>query len=138
MQIWKLNSCPKCKTGALFLDRDNYGRFLTCGNCGWSRDLAIDKPLPPAKDDVETDREGILDGCNIASSCFQCPLPDCAWETPHTRATYIWDQNALALFEQHKYLGTAKAVAAVAQDFGVTERTVYRAIKRNAPHQGEE
>jgi hypothetical protein len=68
MQIWKLNSCPKCKTGVLFLGGDNYGKFLTCGNCGWQ--------LPQAKDDVETDREGIEDGCNIAPSCLQCPLPD--------------------------------------------------------------
>jgi hypothetical protein len=126
MQIWKLNACPKCQ-GALFVGRDTHGEFLTCG---WQRDLAIDQPLPQAKDDARAAWEGITDGCNISPSCFLCPLEDCAWETPNTRRAYLWDQTTLALFEQYKYLGTAKAVAATAKDMQVAERTIYRALKR--------
>jgi hypothetical protein len=106
--------------------------IYTCGTCGWGRDLAIDKPLPQAKDDVETDRVGIEDGCDVSQSCFTCPLPDCLWETPTTRRAYLWDQTALALFEQYKYLGTAKAAAAAAKELTVTVRTIYRALKRRA------
>jgi DNA-directed RNA polymerase subunit M/transcription elongation factor TFIIS len=136
MKLWRLKGCPKCR-GALFVDRDSYGRFLTCSNCGWQRDLAIDSPLPQAKDNVETDREGVEDGCDVAPSCFQCPLPDCLWETPNTRRAYLLDQRALAIYEQLKSLGTAKAVAVVARDLNVTKRTVYRALKRNATHLGD-
>jgi hypothetical protein len=131
MKLWRLSSCPKCETGALFQDRDYYGTFLTCANCGWSKDLAIDSPLPPAKEDAAADRDGISDGCNISPSCFTCPLPDCLWETPTARRAYLWDQSALALFEQYKYLGTAQAVTAVAEELKVTGRTIYRALKRN-------
>jgi hypothetical protein len=137
MDVWKLNACPKCRTGALFLDRDTYGSFITCSNCGWHRDLAVDKPLPPAKDNVEADREGVEDGCNVASSCFLCPLPDCLWETPNTRRAYLLDQRALAIYERLKSLGTPKAVAVMARDLNVTERTIYRALKRNATNLGD-
>ena len=30
-------SCPRCKTGTIELDRDFYGPFLTCLNCGFSK-----------------------------------------------------------------------------------------------------
>ena len=33
-----LKSCPKC-LGATVTDRDRYGRFVSCLNCGWLRDL---------------------------------------------------------------------------------------------------
>jgi DNA-directed RNA polymerase subunit M/transcription elongation factor TFIIS len=135
MELWKLNTCPKCK-GALFVGSDTYGHYLTCANCGWNRDLNSGSPLPKVNDN-EADREGIEDGCNIAPSCFQCPLPDCWWETPTARRAYLWDLSALALFEQYKYLGTAKAVAVVAEDLKVGARTVYRALKRNATHLGD-
>jgi hypothetical protein len=132
MELWRLGGCPKCKTGTLFINQDEYGKLLVCANCGWQRDLVIDQPLPPAKNAPEADREGIEDGCNVSQSCFTCPLPDCLWETPTTRRAYLWDQTALALFEQYKYLGTAKAVAAVADGLKVSKRTVYRALKRRA------
>ena len=130
MELWKIKACPKCK-GTLFLSRDTYGKYLTCGNCGWNKDIVQGSPLPKVTDS-EADREGIADGCNISPSCFLCPLPDCAWETPTARRAYLWDQNALALFEQYKHLGTAKAVAAVADGLKVSERRIYRALKRNA------
>jgi hypothetical protein len=131
MQLLKLSACPKCRTGDLFLDKDNYGAFIDCANCGWSKGLAIDKPLPKVYD-TEADRVSVPDGCAVSPSCFTCPLEDCLWESPITRHTYLWDQTALALFEQYKGLGTAKAVAAVADGLKVSERRVYRALKRRA------
>ena len=50
-----LKSCPKC-LGAIVSDRDHYGKFVYCLNCGWQRDLheALDTvartagPAPPS------------------------------------------------------------------------------------------
>ena len=34
-----LKSCPKCKTGAIGVDRDQYGWYEYCIQCGYVRDL---------------------------------------------------------------------------------------------------
>ena len=36
--VW-LKECPRCQ-GDLFLDQDYYGKFKTCIQCGYMRDLA--------------------------------------------------------------------------------------------------
>ena len=38
--VW-LKGCPKCK-GDLFLEQDNYGKFQTCLQCGYAKDLGED------------------------------------------------------------------------------------------------
>ena len=35
----KLKSCPKCKEGDVTFDRDQYGWYLYCIQCGHTRDL---------------------------------------------------------------------------------------------------
>ncbi len=35
----RLKSCPKCKTGAVGVDRDHYGWYEYCVQCGYVRDL---------------------------------------------------------------------------------------------------
>ncbi len=35
--VW-LKECPRCQ-GDLFLDRDHYGEFKTCVQCGYMKDL---------------------------------------------------------------------------------------------------
>ena len=35
--VW-LKGCPKCK-GDLFLEQDNYGKFQTCLQCGYAKEL---------------------------------------------------------------------------------------------------
>ncbi len=35
----RLKSCPKCKTGAVGVDRDHYGWYEYCIQCGYVRDL---------------------------------------------------------------------------------------------------
>lgn len=35
--VW-LKECPKCQ-GDLFLDQDHYGKFKTCVQCGYMRDM---------------------------------------------------------------------------------------------------
>ena len=35
----KLKSCPRCKKGDVTLDRDQYGWYEYCIQCGYTRDL---------------------------------------------------------------------------------------------------
>ncbi len=39
----KLKACPKCH-GDLYLERDQYGRYLSCLQCGYLRELLGDLP----------------------------------------------------------------------------------------------
>jgi hypothetical protein len=35
----KIGNCPRCKKGELFIDRDFYGWYECCLQCGYNRDL---------------------------------------------------------------------------------------------------
>ena len=35
----KQKSCPRCKNGNVAIDRDHYGRYEYCIQCGYMRDL---------------------------------------------------------------------------------------------------
>ncbi|MBA7672787.1 hypothetical protein ES703_80974 [subsurface metagenome] len=35
MKVLRLKSCPKCKRGDLVLDRDHYGWYEYCMQCGY-------------------------------------------------------------------------------------------------------
>jgi hypothetical protein len=36
----KIGTCPRCNKGELFVDRDMYGWYECCLQCGYSRDLS--------------------------------------------------------------------------------------------------
>jgi hypothetical protein len=38
-EMLKLKGCPKCKTGDIAPDRDYYGQYEYCIQCGYIRDL---------------------------------------------------------------------------------------------------
>jgi hypothetical protein len=38
-EVLILKSCPKCKTGTIGVDRDQYGWYEYCIQCGYVRDL---------------------------------------------------------------------------------------------------
>jgi hypothetical protein len=40
--VW-LKACPRCK-GDLFLDEDHYGKYKSCIQCGYIKDL-VDEPV---------------------------------------------------------------------------------------------
>jgi hypothetical protein len=56
--ISRLESCPKCK-GRLLLEKDNYGSYQQCLQCGYIHDLEtitwIDEPIndPQAEEEKE-------------------------------------------------------------------------------------
>lgn len=130
MKVWRLNSYPKCG-GTLFAGEDAYGNFLTCAHCGWHKDLTPGKPITKVADQ-EADRPGVSDGCNVSPSCFACPLEDCRWEAPSSRRIYQRDLLALELFKRHQHLGVTQAVALAEKKVGVSERSIYRMLKRAA------
>jgi len=37
--VLRLKSCPKCKNGDVTLDKDYYGWYEYCIQCGYTRDL---------------------------------------------------------------------------------------------------
>jgi len=39
IEVLILKSCPKCKTGAIGVDRDHHGWYEYCIQCGYVRDL---------------------------------------------------------------------------------------------------
>ena len=54
MVWWKLKSCPRCD-GDMFIDRDLYGWYEQCIQCGYARDLRSTVKLGPS---VRVDKEG--------------------------------------------------------------------------------
>lgn len=40
MMIW-LKACPKCAKGDLYLEKDMYGEYIRCLQCGYTRDLIV-------------------------------------------------------------------------------------------------
>ena len=38
MKVWKLKSCPRCR-GDLFMEKDHYGWYEQCLQCGFLKDL---------------------------------------------------------------------------------------------------
>jgi hypothetical protein len=43
----KIGSCPRCNKGEVFLDRDQYGWYECCLQCGYTRDLPDIAPVAP-------------------------------------------------------------------------------------------
>jgi hypothetical protein len=35
----RVGSCPRCNNGEVFIDRDQYGWYECCLQCGYARDL---------------------------------------------------------------------------------------------------
>jgi ssDNA-binding Zn-finger/Zn-ribbon topoisomerase 1 len=39
--MMRFKSCPKCQTGDMVLDRDTYGSYMRCLQCGFLRYQAL-------------------------------------------------------------------------------------------------
>jgi hypothetical protein len=126
----QLKPCPKCG-GVISLEKDRYGVRVYCRMCGWSKDL---NPVPPPAKLYQYDEETVYvrDGCRVAQTCFECPLPDCQYEMRVSSATYLRDQRLIAAFQQHRQSGESvpKAAALTAKELGTSDRSIYRALAR--------
>ena len=67
-------------------------------------------------------------GCELADSCLDCPLAKCIYDEPGGRQHYIKrlrNKEILRLFTTE-----GKEVVELASMFGISQRTVQRALKR--------
>jgi hypothetical protein len=128
-----LPPCPKCR-GLLYVDKDFYGIYVTCFSCGWCKDVGTGPavPKPASGRPVDAEQLALQDGCVVSASCLQCPLPECTYEQGMKPETYLRDRKLVAAVKQRRSQGksTVVAVEEVAFDHKVTERTIYRAIRR--------
>ena len=103
--------------------------------------MPVPEILFPAGESLDDDNscnyfEGIFadHGCAVSPSCLTCPLVVCKHDDPSVtqresrrvleeqRAKFYWDTVATD--------GPAVAMARMIEVYGVTERTVYRILKR--------
>ncbi|MFH1016026.1 MAG: helix-turn-helix domain-containing protein [Chloroflexota bacterium] len=69
------------------------------------------------------------EGCELAESCLSCPFPQCLYEQP--RGKQSWLKKARAREIVRLFSNKGKSVKELAQMFGVSERTIQRALKKN-------
>ncbi len=68
------------------------------------------------------------EGCEFARSCLNCPFSKCIYESPRGRQHWLKgsrDEEMVRLFTTE-----GKGVKELALRFGVSQRTVQRALKR--------
>ncbi len=68
------------------------------------------------------------EGCQFADSCLNCPLPKCIYDQPggrQRRLKRLRDKEIARLFTTE-----GKGVKEIALSFGVSQRTVQRALRR--------
>ena len=69
-----------------------------------------------------------VEGCELAESCLNCFLPRCIYDQPRGRQRWLKGQRnreMVRLFDAE-----SKGIKELATVFGVSERTVQRALKR--------
>lgn len=74
------------------------------------------------------------EGCDLADSCLNCPFPQCIYEQPRGRQRWLKklrDKEIVRLFT-----GEGKGVRELASMFGVSARTIQRALS-NSLHKGD-
>ncbi len=75
------------------------------------------------------------EGCELAISCLNCPFPRCVHELPGGRQRWL---KRLRDREMARLLTTErKGAKELAQRFGVSQRTVQRALKRYLVKEGK-
>lgn len=68
------------------------------------------------------------EGCEVADSCLNCPFPKCIYDEPGGRKHWLKrqrDREIIRLFNAE-----GKGVKELASMFGLSQRTVQRALKR--------
>ena len=68
------------------------------------------------------------EGCEFSGQCLNCPLPTCVYEEPGGKQRFVKRHRALEMVRLHRREG--KTVRELAVMFGVSVRTVQRALKR--------
>lgn len=70
------------------------------------------------------------DGCGVSSSCLNCPLPQCKYDDPvgyYQGLRQDRDSLVLDVWRREPRIG----VPELARRFGLSQRTVYRILRRS-------
>lgn len=68
------------------------------------------------------------EGCDFAASCLNCPFPQCLYEIPRGRQQWIKQARNTEVIRLFSQGWKVKELAVL---FGVSQRTVQRALKYN-------
>ena len=68
------------------------------------------------------------DGCEVSPSCLRCPLPRCKYDDPGWYQREVRDQRDQKIHRAKQAEGLS--VPQLAHRFGVSQRTVFRALQR--------
>ena len=69
------------------------------------------------------------EGCEFSSSCLNCPLPKCVYDQPGGRQRWLKRQRDKEMARLVTVEG--KGIKELALMFGISQRTVQRALKRH-------
>lgn len=67
------------------------------------------------------------EGCELAASCLNCPFPKCIYDEPRGRQRWLKGQRDREIVR--RFYNEGKGVKELALQFGVSQRTVQRALK---------
>ena len=67
------------------------------------------------------------EGCDLAESCLNCPYEECIYDKPGGRRQWIKKERSTEMIRLHTEEG--KAVKELAAMYGVSKRTVQRALR---------
>lgn len=67
------------------------------------------------------------EGCELADSCLNCPFPQCIYDQPRGRQRWLKKLRAREMARLFTIRG--KGLKELAEMFGVSRRTVQRALK---------
>jgi len=68
------------------------------------------------------------EGCEFASSCLNCPFPQCIYEQPRGKQQWLKGLREREMVRLR--ITGGKGLKELAAMFGVSQRTVQRALKR--------
>ena len=71
------------------------------------------------------------EGCEFASSCLNCPLSKCIYDEPGGRQRWLKRQRDKQIVRL--FTAEGKEVKELALMFGISQRTVQRALKNSLP-----
>ena len=74
------------------------------------------------------------DGCEVSASCLRCPLPQCKYDVPNWARRNRRDRRDAEIVAAHRR--ERLSVPALARRFGVSDRTVFRALQRGREAEG--
>lgn len=68
------------------------------------------------------------EGCELADSCLNCPLPRCIYDQPRGRQRWLKRSRDSEI--ARRFTAEGKTINELAREFGVSRRTVQRALKK--------